>query len=238
MLRKRTASRRTALTSPLQGDQLIALLSQNLGFAPRRSPLADASVLIAITEETHPQVLFTRRAQHMKNHAGEVSFPGGKRDSGDTSNIVVALREAHEETGLNPFEVRLLGELPSQRSKSGLRVKPVIGLIPPDLPLIAQPEEIDRIFYVPLSHFLHHPPQPYQVQLAGRSFSVPSFQMDGEIIWGLTGRIMVAMIAAGLGRTINWPFLLSQQTLAGTLEAQRLNLLMGSRGFPRWPRRR
>ncbi len=90
-----------------------------------------AVVLIAITNENNPKVLLTRRSIHMNNHAGKFLFPGGKRDPSDTSNIVVALREAQEETALNPFDVQLLGDLPMQRARSGLSVKPIVGLIPP-----------------------------------------------------------------------------------------------------------
>ncbi|KAF7276534.1 hypothetical protein GWI33_010107, partial [Rhynchophorus ferrugineus] len=98
---------------------LIEQLQQNLSFQ-QKAKAADAAVLIAITQEQNPQVLLTRRAAQMRHHAGEVSFPGGKRERGDTSNIVVALREAQEETALNPFDVHLLGELPVQKSRAGI----------------------------------------------------------------------------------------------------------------------
>ncbi len=79
---------------------------------------------------------------------------------------MVALREAWEETALDPFEVTLLGDLPMERAKSGMSVKPVVGLIPPDLKLIAQPTEIDRIFYAPLRKLMESQPIPYEVRLA------------------------------------------------------------------------
>lgn len=183
---------------------LLPRLEQQLSFAPRPR-CADASVLLALTDEAQPRVLLTRRSMRLNSHAGEVSLPGGKRDPADTSNIVVALREAHEETGLDPFAVRLLGELPSQRAKSGLWVKPIIGVIPPDYPLVAQPSEIDRIFYVQLAELLARPPQAHMIELNGRRLAVPSFQIDNEVIWGLTGRILVSMIERGLGHRIDWP---------------------------------
>ena len=119
-------------------DQLIEQLQQNLSFQPRTQS-ADAAVLIAITQEPIPRILLTRRAAQMRHHAGEVSFPGGRRERADISNIVVALREAQEETALNPFDVQLLGELPMQQARSGLRVKPIVGVIPPEVNLIAEP---------------------------------------------------------------------------------------------------
>ncbi|MEC7121330.1 MAG: CoA pyrophosphatase [Pseudomonadota bacterium] len=203
-------------TASRSASQLILpSLEQRLSFAPRPR-CADASVLLALTDEPDPRVLLTRRSMQLNHHAGEVSLPGGKRDPADTSNIVVALREAHEETGLDPFAVRLLGELPSQRARSGLWVKPIVGVIPPDYPLVAQPSEIDRIFYVRLTELMLRPPQPYQIELNGRTMAVPSFQIDDEIIWGLTGRILVAMLQRGLGHRIDWPLFLMRYAAAKT----------------------
>ena len=141
-------------------DRLLThVLQQSLRFSRRTQP-AQAAVLIAITNESSPKVLLTRRSAYLNNHAGEVSFPGGKRDPNDTSNIVVALREAQEETALNPFDVQLLGELPMQKARNGMLVKPVVGLIPPQVELIAQPTEIDRIFFASLQKLMDAPPIP------------------------------------------------------------------------------
>lgn len=193
----------------IKADSLIDQLRQGIGFAP--SPRrADAAVLLAITNEPQPKVLLTRRASHMRHHAGEVSFPGGRREDGDTSNIVVALREAFEETGLNPFQVELLGELPSQRSKSGMWVKPIIGLIPPNPVLVPQPEEIERIFYVELMQMIKAQPLPYPIQLNQQQYYMPSFQLDNEIIWGLTARILVSLFKRGLKHSMVWPLLMNQ----------------------------
>jgi 8-oxo-dGTP pyrophosphatase MutT (NUDIX family) len=200
------------LILPDQDSVLVTQFKQSLRFA-RAPRQADASVLLAITRESNPKILLTRRASHMKHHAGEVSFPGGKREKGDTSNIVVALREAYEETGLNPFQVELLGELRSQRARSGLLVKPIIGLIPPDIPLIAQPDEIARIFYVPVSQFLDSRPEPYAVNIFQQQYFMPSFQMDNEVIWGLTARILVSLFKHGLQRQIDWPLLMNRPTM-------------------------
>lgn len=187
---------------------LLEQLQQNLSFG-RRSRAADAAVLIAITQEQNPKILLTRRAAHMRHHAGEVSFPGGRREKGDTSNIVVALREAQEETALNPFEVELLGELSMQRSKSGLLVKPIVGLIQPQMELIAEPNEIDRIFYMPLQDFIYSPLQAYPVKLAKQSIYFPSIHFDNEVVWGLTAKILVELVQRGLQYKKEWPFLLS-----------------------------
>lgn len=192
----------------MQDQLLTQVLQQRLRFAKRTHP-AHAAVLIAITDEPEAKVLLTRRSIYLNNHAGEVSFPGGKRDPNDTSNIAVALREAWEETALNPFDVRLLGDLPMQRAKSGFWVKPVVGLIPPNISLIAQPTEIDRIFYVPLHILMASQPIPYEVRLPRQSIYFPSLQVENEIVWGLTARILMSLFQYGLGYQKNWPFLLN-----------------------------
>lgn len=188
--------------------ELTLLLQQRLRFS-KRVREAQAAVLIAITQEDDPKVLLTRRSVYLNSHPGEVSFPGGKRDPQDTSNIVVALREAQEETGLNPFDVELIGDLPMQKARNGMLVKPVVGLIPPNLPLVAQPSEIDRIFYVSLRKMLEANPIPYEVRYQHQSLYFPSFRLENEIIWGLTARMMVSLFQYGLDYQKEWPFLLN-----------------------------
>jgi 8-oxo-dGTP pyrophosphatase MutT (NUDIX family) len=187
---------------------LNQLLQQRLRFS-KRIREAQAAVLIAITQEPDPKVLLTRRSAYLNNHPGEVSFPGGKRDPQDTSNIVVALREAQEETGLNPFDVDLIGDLPMQKARNGMLVKPVVGFIPPNLPLVAQPTEIDRIFYVSLQKMLEAQPIPYEVRYQHQSLYFPSFRLENEIIWGLTARMMVSLFQYGLNYQKEWPLLLN-----------------------------
>ena len=192
----------------MEQPSLIQLLQQRLRFS-KRIQQADAAVLIAITQEVQPKVLLTRRSMQLSQHAGEVSFPGGKRDPSDTSNIVVALREAQEETALNPFDVKLLGDLPALRARSGLSVKPIVGLIPAQVELIAQPTEIDRIFFAPLQHLIDSPPLPYEVRLARQSLYFPSMQVESEIVWGLTARMLISLFQYGLGHQKHWPFLVN-----------------------------
>ena len=177
---------------------LTRILQQQLRFSSKIKS-ADAAVLIAITNEDNPKVLLTRRSVYLSNHAGEVSFPGGKRDPQDTSNIVVALREAYEETALNPFDVQLLGDLPMQKARNGMLVKPVVGLIPPEVELVAQPTEIDRIFFASLKQLMEVPAVPYEVRFAHQSLYFPSMRVENEIVWGLSARMLVALFQYGLG---------------------------------------
>lgn len=186
-------------------------LQQRLRFS-RSMREAHAAVLIAITDEAQPKVLLTRRSAYLNRHAGEVSFPGGKRDPQDTSNIVVALREAQEETALNPFDVELIGDLPMQKSRNGMLVKPIVGLIPPEVQLSAQPTEIDRIFFASLKNLMEAPPVPYEVRYAHQSLYFPSMRVENEIVWGLTARMLVALFQYGLDYQKEWPFLLNSPT--------------------------
>lgn len=190
---------------------LTHILQQQLRFS-RKIKSADAAVLIAITNEANPKVLLTRRSAYLSNHAGEVSFPGGKRDPQDTSNIVVALREAYEETALNPFDVQLLGDLPMQKARNGMLVKPVVGLIPPEVVLVAQPTEIDRIFFASLKQLMEVPAVPYEVRFAHQSLYFPSMRVENEIVWGLTARMLVALFQYGLDYHKEWPFLVNSPT--------------------------
>jgi 8-oxo-dGTP pyrophosphatase MutT (NUDIX family) len=190
---------------------LIQLLQHRLRFSTRVKP-AHAAVLIAITDESDPKVLLTRRSLYLSNHAGEVSFPGGKRDPQDTSNIVVALREAYEETALNPFDVQLIGDLPMQKARNGMLVKPVVGLIPPEVELIPQPAEIDRIFFASLSSLMNAPPIPYEVRYVHQSLYFPSMRVENEVVWGLTARMLVSLFQYGLDYQKEWPFLLNSPT--------------------------
>ena len=190
---------------------LTHLLQQRLRFS-KTFMEAHAAVLIAITDESDPKVLLTRRSTLLNNHAGEVSFPGGKRDPQDTSNIVVALREAQEETALNPFEVQLIGDLPMQKARNGMLVKPVVGLIPPKVELIPQPSEIDRIFFASLQHLMEAPPMPYEVSFAQQKLYFTSMQIEDEVVWGLTARMLVSLFEYGLDYRKEWPFLLNSPT--------------------------
>ena len=195
----------------MRDQPLIQTLQQRLRFASRVRP-AQAAVLIAITNEDDPKVLLTRRSLTLSKHAGEVSFPGGKRDPQDTSNIVVALREAYEETALNPFDVHLLGDLPMQKARYGMLVKPVVGLIPPEVQLIPQPSEIDRIFFASLQQLLESKPIPYEVRVAQQSLYFPSLRVENEIVWGLTARMLMSLFHYGLNQRKDWPFLVNSPT--------------------------
>lgn len=173
-----------------------------------QTPIADASILVAITHERHPKLLLTRRAAHMNSHAGEVSCAGGKHEVGDGNNVVTALREACEETALPPNKVQLLGQLPIQTSKSGMSVRPIVALIAPDLLLVPELGEISRIFWADFETLLTQPTVEYSIEYTlqdqAATLLTPSWQVDGETVWGLTGRVIASLLETGFDRQLEW----------------------------------
>lgn len=196
---------------------------QNTSYSARildslyQTPIADASVLVAITHERHPKLLLTRRAAHMNSHAGEVSCVGGKHDRGDGNNVVTALREACEETALPPNKVQLLGQLPTQTSKSGMSVRPIVALIAPDLVLVPEPGEISRIFWADFEALLTQPTVEYAVEYKMQdqtaTMLTPSWQVDGETVWGLTGRVIANLLETGFDRQLDWYYRVQDTSL-------------------------
>ena len=144
-LRKRLAVRE-ALEASVFGDD---------GTEGREFAATPAAVLIPVI--AHPgelTVLFTQRTAHLKSHAGQVSFPGGRAEPGDATPEVTALRESREEIGLAPERVEILARLPDYITRTGYRVTPVVGLLEPPLELMPDPREVEEVFEVPLAFLL------------------------------------------------------------------------------------
>jgi 8-oxo-dGTP pyrophosphatase MutT (NUDIX family) len=154
-----------------------------------------AAVLIAITDRPEPGVILTQRPTWLRSHAGQVAFPGGKVDDGDENNIAAALREAHEELNLPPTQVDVIGVADTYISGSGYSISPVVGVIPPDLPLQANPEEVEDWFEVPLA-FLFDPANSIKKQAAwnGQQRSYYDIQWGNRRIWGVTAGIIANLV--------------------------------------------
>ena len=163
-----------------------------------RAPGSEAGVLVALTDKPDPEVILTLRSKTLSTHRGEVAFPGGKKDAEDTDLLATALREAHEEVGLDSSKVRVIGSLGQLVSKHQLAVTPWVGIIPPRIQLIPNPDEIEMIFRVPLSFFIEQPPlRTDQIPFRGKTHYVPAWAYEGEIIWGLTAYVLVELLNIG-----------------------------------------
>lgn len=167
--------------------------SQWLDFSPGFTPIA-AAVLIPIVAQPQPTVLLTRRSSRLNTHSGQVAFPGGRLDAGEDV-VAAALREAQEEVALQPERVQVLGQLPSYLTGTGFEVTPVVGIVPPGLPLQANPHEVDEIFEVPLRFLLNpanHRHHAFQMDgMERRWLSMPYLEKEQEyFIWGVTASIL------------------------------------------------
>jgi 8-oxo-dGTP pyrophosphatase MutT (NUDIX family) len=155
-------------------------------------------VLIAITDDPHdPQVILTQRPRAMRDHPGQVAFPGGKIDPGEDA-ITAALREAEEELALPRKAVRVIGTSDIYHTGTGFLVTPVVGVVPPGLPLVPSPTEVEAWFEAPLALLLD--PASWsanEVFWRGANRRYLELDWQGFRIWGVT-----AAIIANLSRRI------------------------------------
>ena len=162
---------------------------------PSEQRFPEAAVLMPITRGLDPQLVLTLRASGLSTHGGEVAFPGGRRDPEDQSLVVTALREAHEEVGLVPGVVEVVGPLSTQISRHGIQVTPYVGFIPERVEFHANRAEIDAVFSVPLEFFREDPREiTHRIDYLGYSWYVPSYRYAGFKIWGLTAIMIVELV--------------------------------------------
>jgi 8-oxo-dGTP pyrophosphatase MutT (NUDIX family) len=175
----------------------LADLRDDARFAPPE--VRPAAVLIAVTDRPDPGVLLTHRPETMRAHPAQVAYPCGKLEPGEDA-LEAALREAHEELGIEPGSVRVIGASDRFVTGSGFDVTPVLGLVPPDLPIRPDPREVSSWFEAPLRFILD---EANHVQKLGefRGFERPYLEIDwqGHRIWGVT-----AAIIHNLSRRLAW----------------------------------
>ena len=150
-----------------------------------------AAVLIPITDRPEPGVILTVRREHLRTHAGQIAFPGGRIDPGEDA-VTGALREAWEEIGLDPAAVDVSGELEPYRTVTGYVITPVIGTVRPDLPLEPHEHEVSDWFEAPLSFMLDLANQKQRSALfQGRTRHYYEIIWNERRIWGATAAVIV-----------------------------------------------
>ena len=182
-LRKRLATR-SVPEFTLFGDD---------GTEGRDAASTAAAVLIPVI--AHPgelTLLFTQRTTHLKSHAGQVSFPGGRAEPGDASAEFTALREAGEEIGLAAERIEILARLPDYRTRTGFKVTPIIGLVTPPLELSPDPREVAEVFEVPLAFLLDPRNRQRRTrEFQGQQVGYYVFEYQDRVIWGATAGMLV-----------------------------------------------
>lgn len=186
-------------------DELLAAVPRSDAPAlPSFHGARPSAVLIALAPGlTGPEVLLTRRSWDMRDHRGEISFPGGRADAGETP-VETALREAHEEVGLEPELVTVHGELSHLDTfVSRSYIVPKVGTVAEPLPLTARTTEVDRVLWVPLAEFTR--PDTYRSEvwsIGAVERTLHFFELDDETVWGVTARMLVDLLtrAAAVGR--------------------------------------
>ena len=187
--RLRDALRQEPGSPPLQGD--LVELAGDAG--------VEAAVLIGVTERRDPGLILTVRREHMRTHAGQVAFPGGRIDPGEDATAA-ALREAWEELGLDPNAVEIVGKLAPYRTVTGYQVTPVLAAVAPDLPLSPHEHEVADWFEAPLSFVLDPKNQERKSALfQGRERHYYEIMWNDRRIWGATAAMIV-----NLSRRLRW----------------------------------
>ena len=179
--RLRALLARSATAEPIEGD--------DYHFPGEHVP---AAVLIGITDRPEPGVILTLRQATLRRHAGQIAFPGGRIDPTDADSVAAALREADEEIGLDPAVVDVVGTGDVYRTGSGYAIVPVIGVIPPDLPLIPHEAEVAAVFETPLAFLTEARNHVLATQeFNGRQRSFHEIQWEDRRIWGITAGLIV-----------------------------------------------
>lgn len=164
-------------------------LRTDAAFAPP-GEVRPAAVLVGVTDRAEPGVLLTHRPADMRQHAGQVAFPGGKLDPGEDA-VAAALRETHEELGIMPSDINVIGATDRFVTGTGYDITPVLGLVPADLPISPNPEEVSDWFEAPLRFILDPANRARKKTMyRGRLRAYTEINWEGHRIWGVTAAII------------------------------------------------
>lgn len=171
---------------------------------PPVEELRKAAVLIAITDSDDPELIYTLRSNKVGSHGGEVSFPGGMYEVEDENLETTALRESKEETGLDISKVDILGPIDTVVSRFNISVTPYVGIVPNNIELNNNSDEIEACFKVPLSFLLQDKRHRNdEINRNGDIFFMPAYEYDSYIIWGLTAMMTVDFLNIALDAKID-----------------------------------
>ncbi len=189
------------LRAALAASPEVDVIAHDGALVDHKAIPTGAAVLIPITDRADPGVILTKRPDTMRKHPGQVAFPGGRIDPDDHDAIAAALREAHEEIALPPALVEVVATIDPYRTVTGYAVTQVIGVIPPDLPLHPNDDEVAAIFEVPLSFLLDRANHSQRsANWGGAQRHYWEMHWDGFRIWGATAAMIV-----NLSRRLTWP---------------------------------
>ena len=191
---------RRALATVDQRDLILLTGDDRDADVGASDALYEAAVLVAVTDRPEPGLILTRRHEDMRNHAGQVAFPGGRIDPTDIDAVAAALREAQEEIELAPQAVEIVGIADRYRTVTGFDVTPVVGVIAPNIALRANEAEVADIFEVPLD-FVLEPANHLEasVEWQGRDRHYYEILWNDRRIWGATAAMIV-----NLSRRLAW----------------------------------
>ena len=187
VLGREELARRLARPAPPPGPDDLHVIR-----LPEDARITHAAVLVPIVARADAlYLLLTQRTAHLSDHAGQISFPGGRVETSDASREETALRETEEEVGLPRGRVSVLGRLPDYDIPSGFRITPVVGWIDPPFDVKPDPFEVENIFEAPLEHFLHvggYERREYRFKERHRHYMAIPY--EGRYIWGATAAIL------------------------------------------------
>ncbi|AOE49582.1 CoA pyrophosphatase [Kangiella sediminilitoris] len=174
-------------------QQIQAALDASGEITPRVAELRPSAVLVPLIERDNGlHMLLTQRAEHLRHHAGQISFPGGSMDDTDDDLIHTALRETEEEVGIQQHHINVMGKLPLQPTTTGFLIQPVVGIIPHDMELDLCKDEVSDAFEAPLDFVCDPDNQIHSYrEFGGKNYSIYSIPYDGWNIWGATASIIV-----------------------------------------------
>lgn len=174
------------------GDTRFADDGESLWIVPKDRPLKPAAVLVLIVRKPVPTIVFTQRTAHLTDHAGQISFPGGRVEETDANAAATALREAHEETGVDVSRIEVLGELPHYTTGTGYLIRPVVAWADEALTFQPDPSEVEEVFEVPAPFLLD--PRNHrreQAMYKGRMRDYYAIPFERRYIWGATAGMLI-----------------------------------------------